>query len=583
MKDIYPQGQNRLILYRYDFLISLIGIFLLWVNTAIRATAYPEATPSTYYVDAHVATSGNGLSWSQAFKTIREATSKTLPSGSIIWVKPGIYREDIGIDQSGAAIVPLTTGVQTRNGNQVVFPLGTNLSGIDLVRFPSQYYLYLARSWVGNSGVYPIAAVDVVNHTITVKSASLLPEVGILGDDTTLSAAVGRPIQLRNANPENGFVTLDGTGLNVYTLLYVGAGWVSPCGAEKPVSFITIEGFHLTRAPGGLHIQDASFITFANSRISHVSDTTGVYIDGNQHHPARYNYLIGNEIVDTTNEAIYIGAGGQGEACNYTQFTHILGNTITHTTSWMENAIEVKEHHNRGTVIAGNLIHDFSLDYYWNAAIHLQQGADDSLVYNNELRDVIPNYARDPIFILSIEGGDAANVWTRNVYLFNNLIYNTKTPHKLLYAIRVNGGFTQKVRIYHNTIHNIAGGLYLHDDGLEGTNDVSIENNIFDIPANFPLITEEDWGQTGAFHLSHNLFSRTPETYQNTLYWTGNPAFVNAPNHLRLNQTSVAIDKGRVQMPPLSRDFDLAARDDLPDLGAYEYLKNLLYLPVISR
>lgn len=567
------QRLNRLIKGTFLWL-ALAGLAVFGLSGRFGAAAGPADAPPVYYVDAAVPASGNGSSWSQAFKTIGEAAAQPLAPGSIIWVKPGTYREDIGLDQSGAQIVPMTTGVQALAGNQVIFPAGTDLSGIDLAAHPGEYYLYLARSWVSNSGVYQISAVDVANRTVTLVGASFLAESGTPDDDTTLSAAVGRPVQLRNAYPQSGYVTLDGAGTSIYTLLYVGDGWQDPCGAERPVSFITIEGLHLTNARGGLHIQDASYVLFANGRISNMSDTTGIYVDGRQQHPARYNYLIGNNIADTTGEAIYIGAGNQGAACNYTQFTHVLGNTITHTHSWMENAIEVKEHHNRGTVIAGNLIHDFTLDYYWNGAIQLQEGADDTLVYRNELRNVTPNYHQDPMYIIDIDaGGDSNDTLTRNVHVFNNLIYNTTAPNKKIYAISARGDHTEGVRIYHNTIHNVTGGVYLHYETGDGSdNDVYIENNIFDVPAGFPLITDEDWVQTGTFHLSHNFFSRTPEFYAHTTHWTGDPGFASAPTDLRLSATSAAIGKAKSVTPPLTRDFDLAARDALPDLGAFEYL-----------
>lgn len=572
-------------------LLALGGAALLLLGSNLWAVASPEVTPPIYYVDAAVTASGDGSSWDKAFKTIGEATAQTLQPGSIIWVRPGTYPEDVGIDQSGAEVTPMTTGVQALTGNRVVFPAGSDLSGIDLAAHPGEYYLYLARSWVGNSGVYQISAVDAVNRTVTLAGASLLAESGAPGDDTRLSAAVGRPIHLRNAAPQNGYVTLNGAGLDVYTLLYVGDGWIDPCGADNPVAFITIDGFHLTNSPGGLHIQDGSYIVFANSRTSNQSRGTGIYVNGNQNHPARYNFFINNEIYDPTSDAIYIGAGGQGEACNYTQFTHVLGNDLSHSAdAWIENAIEVKEHHNRGTVIAGNVIHDFTLDYFWNGAINLQPGANDTLVYGNELRDITPNYRKGPIYIIGVEaGGDTDNLFTQNVQIFNNIIYNTASVTKTIYALGVRGDHTQEVMIYHNTIHNINGGLYLHYDTGDGSdNGVHFENNIFDIPAEFPLITDEDWVLTGTFHLSHNFFSRTPEFYAGTTHWTGNPGFVSAPANLHLSADSPARNKAQVLTPPLTRDFDLAARDALPDLGAYEYLSpapppKSVYLPLMAR
>jgi hypothetical protein len=210
-------------------------------------------------------------------------------------------------------------------------------------------------------------------------------------------------------------------------------------------------------------------------------------------------------------------------------------------------------------------------------------------VYGNELRNITPNYEEGPIYIIGVEaGGDTDDILTQNVHIFNNIIYNTVRVTQTIYAFGVRGDHTQAVMIYHNTIHNINGGLYLHYDTGDGSdNGVHFRNNIFDIPAGFPLITDEDWVLTGTFNLSHNFFSRTPEVYTGTIYWVGDPGFVSAPTNLHLSAVSPARDQALVLTPPLTRDFDLAARDALPDLGAYEYLipapSKKIYLPLIVR
>jgi hypothetical protein len=57
---------------------------------------------------------------------------------------------------------------------------------------------------------------------------------------------------------------------------------------------------------------------------------------------------------------------------------------------------------------------------------------------------------------------------------------------------------------------------------------------------------------------------------------------------LHLSAVSPARDKALILTPPLTRDFDLAVRDALPDLGTYEYLipatlQKIVYLPLIVR
>lgn len=77
----------------------------------------------TYYVDAAVSTSGDGLTWGTAFKTIAEATNKL--RGKIFWgdlivrVKAGTYNEGIILDRitaAGSLLVSACYGVVTLTG-----------------------------------------------------------------------------------------------------------------------------------------------------------------------------------------------------------------------------------------------------------------------------------------------------------------------------------------------------------------------------------------------------------------------------------------------------------------------------------
>lgn len=72
---------------------------------------------TTYYVDDNVSQSGNGLSISNAFKTIQEGIDAAEP-GDTVSVEPGIYRETVIIKNSGTAdnIITLTS----REYNQAI-------------------------------------------------------------------------------------------------------------------------------------------------------------------------------------------------------------------------------------------------------------------------------------------------------------------------------------------------------------------------------------------------------------------------------------------------------------------------------
>jgi hypothetical protein len=523
------------------------------------ATAAPTAIPQppNYFVDSAVSASGDGLSAATAFKTIKEALQSPLEPGSVVAIAAGTYPETMYVNQSGAEVVPMTTNVKVAGADKIQFPAGVDLSGVDVANHPGQYFLYLAHSWSGNSGVYEITSVDSANGVVTVSGADFQPEAGAKDDLTLLSAGVGRPIQIRNADPAKGEVVVDvSADPNSCTVLYIGDGWIEPCAADNPIAYVLVDGLTLTGSNtcGGVHIQSGSFITIANANINSMWGAAGILVNGNEKQPALYNYIIGNTIYDTTSEAIYIGAGDQGEACNYTQFTHVLNNDISHSEgAWLENAIEVKEFHNTGTVIAGNLIHDFPLNNFWNGAINLQWGADETLVYANTLRDVTPAYEEEPLYVMGIEAIDTYP--TRNISVFNNLIYNTETPSATMYAMAVRGDNTENVNIYNNTVSNTTGGLYLHCDTGDGSNNgVTIQDNIFNLAAGSPVITEADWSTAfGSFTIQNNLFSSDPGgEYAVPAAWIGDPLFT---PEFSLQTGSPALNRALGGFPAQSSDL----------------------------
>jgi len=551
-------------------LLIVQSILALFLGSCASVASDPE-----YFVDAAVPASGNGLSWDSAFKTIKEATKIDLLPGSIVWIKPGSYNETMYVKVSGKELVPMSTGVDVKKGNQVKFPSSVDLSKLDLKNHVGRYYLYLARSWASNNGVYKVISIDKKNNIVTVEGASFIDESGKTGDLMYLSASIGLPVQFKNSDPAAGKVLLDvSADKNSSTVLYIGNGWIEPCGAEAPVSNINIDGLTLTgsNTSGGIHIQCGSNIVVSNCNISNMWGAAGILVNGNKIMPAMYNYLIGNTITDTTSEAIYIGAGGQGEDCNYTQFTHVIDNNISHgADAWMENAIEVKEYHDIGTVIESNSIHDFALNNFWNGAINLQPGADNTLVYSNILRDITPAYEEDPIYIIGVDaGGDPGTIESKKIYIFNNLIYNTVPfSDKAYFAFGLRGDHTSNINIFNNSVNNINGALYLHYDSGNGSdNGVSIFNNIFSVPDMFTSIIEADFCTAfGSFKLSNNLFTHEINgPYSVSSEWIGDPDF---DKDMKPKNIKSIIDRGS-SFDILKYDFDFSNRKDAPDLGALE-------------
>jgi hypothetical protein len=557
-----------------QFLLAFVMVVAISNAGSGMLPAAEAATSFTYYVDASVSSSGNGLSWGTAFKTLSEATNASLQPGTTVLIKPGIYRERIQLRQSGAAVVPLTTGVKVSDRTKITFPPGTDLSDIDLASFPGQYYAYVYRSWASNNGVYPVVEVNTASRSVIVAGTFFVDEEGVAGNTSYLSASIGRPIVFKKAstNPQNERVILDASQLSASTMLYIG-DYIDPHRAD-PVNYNIVDGLDLTGSPsgGGVHIQSSSFNVIENSRI-YDQEGVGILIAGHNASPAQYNLVINNTIYNTPFEGVYIGSGDGGEIYNHAHFNHVIDNEIftqgSASNAVLENAIDVKEY-NHGTVVEGNLIRDIALTSY-NGALDIRNEANDTLVYSNVFKNLTRRSSGTHHII---------NVFhdTQDVLIFNNLIYNTALQDDAMYAIHVQADNTQDVLIVHNTIYRIDRGMLLEYDtpgGNGSDNGTLIANNIFNaIPSNLVVEWVENGASKSHFDLSHNLFPRDPGgDYAVAADFIGDPNFANAAAgdfHLSTG-SGKAINRGMALSPAIVRDFDLLPRSDgLPDLGAFE-------------
>lgn len=193
-----------------------------------------------------------------------------LQPGDLVSVAPGNYPNNkVTFRQSGAAAVPLTTGVRIEPPNRLVFPVGTDLGAIDLQAHPNQYYLYVYRSWLANSGAYLVTnAVGGAAPYVEVAAANRRDETGTLGEPSRLSACVARPIVFRNSSPNRDVdrVVVDASGSSIYTLSYIGD--YKDETRTDPANFLFIDGFDLTGMQGGgVHLQNSSFVLLRDLRV----------------------------------------------------------------------------------------------------------------------------------------------------------------------------------------------------------------------------------------------------------------------------------------------------------------------------
>ncbi len=539
-------------------------------------------TSSARYVDAAAAAGGDGLSWATAWRTIQSAADAQLPAGSIVYIRPGIYHETVAITGSGAQVIPMQTGVSV-NAEVVTFPSETDLSLVDLNAHPGEYYLYLARSLQGNHGVFKIVAVNAAEHSVRVEGAQFSAESGIKGDLTRLSAAIGRPVIYRNAHPELGRVTLHAGSLsNACTVLYIG-GYLDPYHANA-ANFNLLDGIDVSGSPqcGGIHIQNSSFNVIRNSRI-YDHQGVGVLIAGSNV-AARYNYLISNQIWNTPNEGVYVGAGGHGEQYNQAHHNHIVDNEIfvqgNASNARLENAVDIKEY-NQGNVIAGNLIRDIDLITDGNGAVDIRPQANHTLVYGNTLRNIGRGAASGTFYVVNLYPQ------TSGVLIYNNLIYRTTPRRDGVFAINLHANQTTAILVAHNTIDQMDAGLLLQysTPGGDGSdNGVTVANNLL-ARIGETLIEEWTWdaASEGTFDVHHNVFPSQPENYPAPSAFIGAAIFVDATaGDYRLAAQSLGVDQGVPLQPSIQRDFLLKPRDELPDIGAFESVQQL-FLPLLLR
>ncbi len=501
-------------------------------------------TGTNYYVDSSVGSSGDGLSWSTAWKTINEAAWSGLLPGDVVWVKAGIYQEYVSIDSDGAEIVGITYDIRV-DGNRVYFPAGTDLSGVEI---SGSNYVYVFRSYRSNNGAFQITG---KGENYVEISDSFIEESGEAGNEMMLSAAIGKPIIYRGYTPEVGDETIITGG---------GSGFYF----EK-ADFNIFENFTIRNSSESFNNQyGGKFNLIINNTVESLIDMNGIQIGASSEmYPNQYNIICNNTIFDPQVEGIYIGAGGQGPANNHTDFTHIIDNEIYSSlgSKELENAIDLKEH-NKGSVVEGNYIHDINLMTSGNGAIDIRTEHNNVLIYNNTIKNIHADELYKPV-IRTYAAFD--------VEIFNNIIYNEiYEPGSELFAWICQADADAGIDFYHNTIHNLARGFWMENSA--GT--FRMHNNIF---SNVQGAYLEQWQDFGMLTVKNNIFTSnhnwTPENnatesgsiFSDQIFFTDS-----ANGDFDILENSVAINAGATAVFP-ELDFSLSPRDMQPDIGAFEY------------
>lgn len=559
----------------YDPYCEVVDTFITVIPTSfVNGSVTPMAyTYNTYYVDSAMTSSGNGLSWATAKKTIREATNLALKPGEQVWIKPGTYAETDTVKTSGSTSVWPQTGVILSDTNKITFPNGANLSCVDIANYPGQFYAYVYRSWYSNNGYYKVIEVNDAQNYVRVEGASFIPETGTTNNRSKVMAAVGRPIIWKKdpASSESQRVIINTSSLGgTAYALYIGKP-TSLTSADS-TNWNIFQGIDITTGnnKNGLRIICSSYNVFANGRI-YSSATTGsgygAVITGISSRIAKYNIVQNNKVYNYPYIGILLGYTTNQTAYSYSHYNHVIDNNFYLSgagyTAKFNNAVKVG-YNTKSNVIDGNNFHDINLLTANNGALLIESRADSTLVEKNIFR----NIGRVAV------GTNACvmvNDSTYKFHAFNNIIYNDDTVTNAVYAIRAAGVNHSGSKVAFNTIYKIDNGFYLEDNGAL-TVDFAIQNNI--VSPTLAGITNS--GTTGRYTVTYNMFrSSIPAPYQTaTGNIFGDPVFID-PNGssmygLMLQPTSPAMDTGII-ITNMSRDYvnDIHASPQ-PTLGAFE-------------
>lgn len=541
-----------------------------YVNGSVTPMSY---TYKTYYVDAAVTSSGNGLSWATAKKTIREATNLALKPGEQVWIKPGTYAETDTVKTSGSTSVWPQTGVILSDTNKITFPNGANLSCVDIANYPGQFYAYVYRSWYSNNGYYKVIEVNDAQNYVRVEGASFIAETGTTNNRGKVMAAVGRPIIWKKdpASSESQRVIINTSSLGgTADALYIGKA-TSNTNADS-ANWNIFQGIDITtgNSKNGLRILCSSYNVFANGKI-YSSATSGsgygVIMNGLSSKIAKYNIFENNQVYNFPLVGVVLGYTTVQTAYNYSHYNHVIDNNFylsgTNYNAKFNNAVKVG-YSTKSNVIDGNNFHDISLTNVNNGALLIESKADSTLVEKNIFRNITRAVVGTNACIMV---NDSINKF----YAFNNIIYNDDTVTNAVYAFRIAGVKHSGSKVAFNTIYKIDNGFYLEDNGTS-TVDFAIQNNI--VSPTLTGITSS--GTNGRYTVTYNMFrSSIIAPYQTaTGNIFGDPLFID-PNGssmygLMLQPTSPAMDTGIV-ISNLSRDYVNDIHDSpQPTLGAFE-------------
>jgi hypothetical protein len=534
---------------------------------------------TNYFVDAARPSSGNGLSWGAAFKTITEAANAALDRGDHVTIKPGTYNEALIIKSNGTELIPVKTGVSITSTNTITFPTGTSLGCIDPASYPDEIFVYVYRSMKGNNGVYELLSVNTSTRTATVKGANFVTETGVVGDTSQLQAAIGHAIVYRKDTTSASPVIVSATGITTAkAVCYVGTPTASGEDVTASANYNIIDGLDLTGISAGatgrygLRIQGSKYNVFMRGKI-YECDSVGIFIGGNNTFTAKRNIISRNTIYNCKQKGLKLGNQGATAANNRVHQNLFLYNEVYSTGSGGNKGFQTMAEAHQNTshnIIERNTFRNFSFMLLNRAVIDIWNNTTATVVDGNFIKDATDALTGTNAFIYLHSSGT-------NNRVFNNVLLMSSANNDDIYAFRLNAAGHTGTRVAFNTVYNIDKGVLFEDSGTPVPDFFFKDNILYQI--NDFYFTHV--GTTNRFSVGYNCYGITPTQSGGSLYWpdatskTGDPLFLNpsffgSPYGFTVKTGSPCL-AGGTPITSLTQDLRFLTRNaSTPTIGAFE-------------
>ena len=218
----------------------------------------------TYYVGPGGNDGNSGLTWALRLLTLNAAEDKPITAGSIVYVAPGVYRELLTVDVSGANTYSTGT-VSVTNGSAVVAGSGTSW----LANVAADYIFHVTVIASGTDGVG-------VNGTNTFTSAAGNFQANMVGMTIRINTIAAYIIETYVSATE--ITCGDAAGTDA---AFTGqTGLTYNIGPEAPYDILSVDSdtqITLTEPWGGKTLTGLAYLTY--NTIRYIGDVTGEHTD----------------------------------------------------------------------------------------------------------------------------------------------------------------------------------------------------------------------------------------------------------------------------------------------------------------